>query len=322
MGISFSRKMSLLKRGLSNYFLKRPFAISFEITHCCNARCKHCHLGGRVEEKRASPQRYGELCRELKPFIAQVSGGEPMLRRDLEQIVEALKIPNGAPYIALNTNGYLLTKERYIRLHQAGVDTFSISLDFPDKRHDEFRGIPGLFNHIETFVKSLPSGKNNSITLNCVIHSDNFKDLIEMAELARKWNAKLNFSAYTFLRTDDKSYILSTEELEEFKKIIRRLLDFRQKYGVIMTSDYVFKRMTEFFRNGYLPNCCTGIKFFNVNPDGTFSPCGLIIKNYKSKKELIENFFKNNNCKYCYTSNRANCEKPAKYLFLDGLKSV
>lgn len=309
-------------RSASNLFLKRPISISFEVTHCCNAHCKHCHLGGRVEENRASPQRFGEISRELKPLVALVSGGEPMLRRDLEQIIAALKIPNRAPYIVLNTNGALLTKKKYIRLHEAGVDTFSISLDYPDERHDEFRGIPGLFNRIETLVKSLPSGKNNSITLNCVIHSYNFKDLVGIAELARKWNAKLNFSTYTCLRTNDKSYFLSTEELKEFKDIINRLLEFRQKYGVIITSDYVFKRIAEFFRNGYISECHAGIKFFNVNPNGTLSPCGLIIKNYKSKKELIEFFSKNNHCIYCYTSIRANCEKPAKYLLLDGIKSV
>lgn len=71
--------------------------------------------------------------------------------------------------------------------------------------------------------------------------------------------------------------------------------------------------MIDFFRKGYLPNCCTGKKFFNVNPDGTLSPCGLIITNYKSQKELIEKFVKNNNCGYCYTSIRANTEKLAKY---------
>lgn len=319
---SLARTISLAKRGIKNYFTKRPFCVSFEVTHNCNARCKHCHLGGPVDEERASPQKYGELCQQIKPVIAQLSGGEPLLRRDLEQIVEALSNPNRAPYIVVTTNGALLTKERYLTLREAGVDKFSISLDYPDERHDEFRGIPGLFNRIRTLIKELSSENDKAITLCCVVQSDNFRDLIRMAELAREWNVILNFSTYTPLRTHDKNYMLSSEELQEFKEIIKRLLDFKKKNKNIFTSDYVFKNMINFFNDGYIPNCRTGERFFNVNPDGTLSPCGLIITNYKSPKELNKRFSKNSTCIYCYTSIRANTEKPAKYLIKDSIKSI
>lgn len=317
-----ARTISLAKRGIKNYFTKRPFCVSFEVTHNCNARCKHCHLGGPVDEEKATPQKYGELCQQIKPVIAQLSGGEPLLRRDLEQIVEALSNPNRAPYIVVTTNGALLTKERYLTLREAGVDEFSISLDYPDERHDEFRGIPGLFNRIRTLIKELSSENDKAITLCCVVQSDNFRDLIRMAELAREWNVILNFSTYTPLRTHDKSYMLSSEELQEFKEIIKRLLDFKKKNKNIFTSDYVFKNMINFFNDGYIPNCRTGERFFNVNPDGTLSPCGLIITNYKSPKELNKRFSKNSTCIYCYTSIRANTEKPAKYLIKDSIKSI
>ena len=319
---SLGRTISLAKRGIKNYFTKRPFCVSFEVTYRCNARCKHCHLGGTVNEQRAMPQRYGELCRELKPLVAQVSGGEPLLRRDLEQIIEALKIPNRPPYIIVTTNGVLLTKERYRSLREVGVDEFSLSLDYPDERHDEFRAVPGLFNRIRTLIKELSSENDKAITLSCVVQSDNFRDLIRMAELAREWNVKLNFSTYTPLRTHDKNYMLSSKELQEFKEIIKHLLDFKKKHKKILTSDYVFKNMVDFFNNGYIHNCRTGERFFNVNPDGTLSPCGLIITNYKSQKELNKRFSKNNTCIDCYTSIRANTEKPAKYLIKDSIKSI
>lgn len=320
--IPFARIISLAKRGIKNYFTKRPFCVSFEVTHSCNARCKHCHLGGSVDEERTTPQRYGELCQQIKPVIAQLSGGEPLLRRDLEQIVEALYNPNKAPYIVVTTNGVLLTKKRYLSLREAGVDEFSLSLDYPDERHDEFRGIPGLFNRIRTLIKELSSENDKAITLSCVVQSDNFRDLIRMAELAKEWNVILNFSTYTPLRTHDKSYMLSSEELEEFKEIIKRLLDFKKKNKNIFTSDYVLKNMINFFNKGYIPNCRTGERSFNINPDGTFSPCGLIITNYKSQKELNKKFPKNNTCIYCYTSLRANTEKPVKYLIKDSIKSI
>jgi MoaA/NifB/PqqE/SkfB family radical SAM enzyme len=320
--ISRLRTAFLMGRGAVNFVLRRPYCVSFEVTHCCNAHCKHCHRGGAVEETRAASDVYGDLCRELRPVVAEVSGGEPLLRGDLEQVIEALRTPNGAPYIVVTTNAALLSEERFFSLRQAGVDEFSISLDYPDERHDDFRGIAGLFRRIESFIGSLSSPERGTITLSCVVQSDNFRDLIGIAELARAWHVKLNFSTYTHLRTHDQDYLLSTEESDELEDIISHLVGAEGKYGVMHTSDYVFDRMLRFFRDGYLPDCRAGTRFFNVNPSGTFSPCGLFTADYKSQKELNDRFSRNNNCGHCYTSIRASCEKPLKYLFTDSMRSI
>jgi MoaA/NifB/PqqE/SkfB family radical SAM enzyme len=320
---SIARTLSLSKRGIVNYLSKKPFCVSFEITYSCNARCKHCHLGGLVkEEKRATPQKFGERCRELKPVVAQVSGGEPLLRKDLEEIIEAIKVPNRAPYIVITTNGVLLTKKRYLELRKAGVDEFSLSLDYPDERHDEFRGVPGLFKKIKTLIDDLETENGKAITLSCVIQRDNFRDLIKMAELAREWNVKLNFSIYTWLRTKNKDYMLPKEELPEFKEMLNRLIKFKRKYKNIYTSDYVFRRMLYYFENGSFPQCRAGERFFVVNPDATLSPCGLIIKKYNTQEEIRRDFTGNNDCIYCYTSIRGNSERPARYLIKDNLQSL
>ena len=92
--MKFSRTMACAKRGAQNYFSKRPFCVSFEVTYRCNARCQHCHLGDPIKnEKIASPERFGELAREIRPVVAQVSGGEPLLRKDLEDIIRAIRVP-------------------------------------------------------------------------------------------------------------------------------------------------------------------------------------------------------------------------------------
>ena len=323
MKISLRRQLSLASRGAVNYFLKRPFCVSFEVTYSCNAHCKHCHLGGAIKnEKRAAPEIFGQLSRRLKPVVAQVSGGEPLLRRDLEQIIEAIKRPQAAPYIVVTTNGALLTYKRYNSLRRAGVDEFSLSLDYPDQRHDQFRGIPGLFNKIADLMEALAAEEDKAITLSCVVQSDNFRDLVKLVELARRWGVKMNFSTYTWLRTDNKNYLIPREELAEFKEVINQLLIFKKEYGTVYTSEFVFKKMIEFFEKQSLPNCRAGERFFVVNPDGGLSPCGLIIKRYKTPQEMKKQFRKSNNCSFCYTSIRANSEKPAKHLIKDSLKSL
>ncbi len=320
---SMVRNLSLVKRGARNYLTGRPLSISFEVTYSCNARCKHCHLGGNIEgEVQATAERFGELCRELQPVVAQISGGEPLLRKDLEHIVTAMRRLNRAPYIVVTTNGLLLSRKRYESLLNAGVDQFSISLDYPDERHDEFRALKGLFRRIEKLVYELKSGNGKAITLSCVVQKDNFRDLIQIAELSERWGVQVNFSTYTWLRTMDKSYVLNADDIHEFKEIVRNLMNMRKKNRNFFASKYTFDRMIQFFENGGIPECKAGEKFFIVNPDGTFSPCGLIITRYPRFEEIAEKFIPTNTCTACNTAIRSNCEKSVFNLIKDNLSSL
>jgi MoaA/NifB/PqqE/SkfB family radical SAM enzyme len=298
---------------------KRPFCVSFEVTYSCNARCRHCHLGGPVKGELATAEQYGKISRILRPVVAQLSGGEPILRRDIEDIIRAIRRKNRAPFIVLTTNGALLNKERYTRLRNAGVDEFSLSLDYPDERHDEFRGIPGLFGRIRSFVSEIRDGNNPGVTLSCVIQRDNFRDMIKLAELAREWGLRMNFSTYTWLRTKKMEYMIPREELGELREMLSRLMEFKKQYRTVFTSNYILKNVPEFFARGEIPNCSAGERFLIVNPDGTLSPCGLIIGKYRSRQEIRQDFVKTNTCGYCFTSIRGNQEKPILYHALDNL---
>jgi len=319
---AYVRTLYLAKLGILNYFINRPLCVSFEITHSCNAKCRHCHRGGPVSEHRATPQRFGEICRELRPIVVQVSGGEPLLRKDVEKVIEALKQHDGTPYIILVTNASLLTEEKFYHLREVGVDVYSISLDYPDERHDEFRNIPGLFQHIKTLIGKLDPVKYKTITLSSVVQRDNYREMLRMAELAREWNVTINFSPYTWLRTNDKGYMIPKNELPEFIAIIKKLIDFKRKYKTVRTTDSFFYDMVKFFKDESIPNCRAGERFFVINPDGTFSPCGLIITGYHSWNELKEGFTKNNTCTFCHTCIRSSTEKPLNNLIRDGLQSL
>jgi MoaA/NifB/PqqE/SkfB family radical SAM enzyme len=309
-------------RGISNSIMNRAYSISFEVTRSCNAQCKHCHLRGTIpDEVRATATDYAKRCRELKPVVAMVSGGEPLLRKDLEEIIKALKEEGKAVYITMTTNGALFNKKRYDRLREAGVDLFSLSLDYPDERHDDFRGIPGLFNKIVRLLEEIQHLEDKAITFSCVVQRDNFRDLPRIAEFARKWRVKLNLSTYTWLRTKRKEYLIPEDELGELEEIIDTLREHKKKYNTVIASEYTFTKMIEYFRNLTVGNCRAGEKFLIVNPDATLSPCGLHIGNYTSQKEIIEDFLKTNTCGSCMTSIRANTEKSFKYQIIDALRA-
>lgn len=309
--------IALARRAVANYFTRRPYCASFELTYNCNARCRHCHRGPVIRnEKLASPQRLLEICREIRPVVAIMSGGEPLIRKELPEIVRLFRTGVSPIRIFVNTNGALL-KRRYPELAEAGVDEFLISFDYPDERHDEFRAIPGLFRKIEDFVAGLSPRERSRVVLTSVFQSDNYREAPRMAEVAREWGVNINFSAYTTLRTRDEGLLIPHEEIGSFQEVVDRLLEMKEDHGHILTSDWVLQSMVRYFAGEDLGACRAGERSLVVNPDGTFSPCGLVIRDFPTREALVEGFTRHNDCVSCFTSTRANSERPARHLFLD-----
>ncbi len=313
MGVSFR----WVRRAAANYLLRQPYCVSFELTHNCNARCRHCHRGDTVEEERATPARLLEICRQLRPLVAIMSGGEPLLRPDIVEIIRTLKQGCAPLRVFVNTNAALITKDRFEELCQAGLDELLISLDYPDERHDEYRKIPGLFRRIEALVAGLDAAGRERIVLTCVLQRDNFTEALDMASLAKRWGVSINYSAYSSLRTNDRDLMIPPSQVDELREIMERLGDFKKASDTVMTSDWVLQGIVRFFERGSLGGCRAGERSLVVNPDGTLSPCGLHIRRYATRDQLLAQFTRGNNCADCYTSTRGNSERPFKYLVLD-----
>jgi MoaA/NifB/PqqE/SkfB family radical SAM enzyme len=319
---SLGRSLTLARTGITNYLFKKPMCISFEITHSCNAHCQHCHRGGDIDQVLATPAQFRERSLSLRPVVAQISGGEPLMRKDVVDIVKAVRRPDGGPYIVFVTNGALLTLDKYRELNAAGVDTYSVSLDFPDERHDEFRQVPGLFAHLKELVHEIAATGDNRINFNCVVQSRNFRDLPRVARLAHEWGAQVNFSPYTWLRTHDKKLMLSKDEIVEFKGVIAELVAFRKKHATVRTPPYFFADMVSFFETESVPDCRAGERFLVVNPDATLSPCGLIITSYPTIEAMRKGFVATNTCTSCHTCIRSNSERPVNHLVKSGVSDL
>ena len=108
---SLPQAVKLFKKGISSYRNNQPLVVSFEVTLSCNANCKHCDCGGiKSEVKQLKPVDYDKLTRLLNPPVVQISGGEPLLRKDIVDIVRAVKQSDGLPYLIFVTNGSLLNQ--------------------------------------------------------------------------------------------------------------------------------------------------------------------------------------------------------------------
>jgi MoaA/NifB/PqqE/SkfB family radical SAM enzyme len=137
--------------------------------------------------------------------------------------------------------------------------------------------------------------------------------------LALDWGVNINFSAYTPMRTNDQSLMIPPHEMEELRQVVARLRGFKQAHHNILTSDWVMEGMVQFFEGGRMTGCRAGQRFLVVNPDGTLSPCGLLVRDYATFEQMTREFTAHNDCDLCYTSSRGNSERPPRYLFLDHL---
>jgi len=238
--------------------------------------------------------------------VVQISGGEPLLRKDIVAIVKAIKQSKGIPYLILVTNGALLNEDIYLQLHEGGVNQFSISLDFPDDRHDKFRRRPGLYKRLERTIPQLARFSHRDIILNSAITKANLEDILPLAQKAMNWGVYISYSAYTSLRTGDKAYSVNDEKsLELLRKTIYALIELKRQGGYISNSEDTLLDTLKFFEQGYLPNCKAGMRFFVIMPDGSFVPCSLHRNKYCSQKEMIESFSRTNQCGGCYVAIRS-----------------
>ena len=317
--------LRIAARTARNMITKKPICIALEVTHNCTANCRHCDKGPKVDDNAICAQEYKRICEELSPAVIQIAGGEPLKRKDIVEIVRAVNNPGHPPYLVIVSNASLLTKEKYLALREAGISQFSISLDFPDSRHDDFRRIPGLFAHLNQLVPEILSTGHGDVVINTCITRANYPYLADIVRVVANWGAKLNFSTYTDLRTHNDEYNLRhPEDTSKLNSIIDEIYSNGYGRGCVMTSKKVMRRFSQFYENGKnMPNCRTGQKFLIVNPDGRLTPCAMFIEErYDSQQELIEKFADKSNCGGCYVAIRANTEKGLWELLTDNLRAL
>jgi len=268
----------------------------------------------------ADYKRYSEM---LRPGVCQISGGEPLLRDDLEDIVRAIKRPSGLPLVVCVTNSWLLDEKRYLSLKGAGVSLFSISLDFPDQRHDDFRGIPGLFAKMSELVPYLcrKYGRKD-VVLNTALTRMNFAEIPSLVAKAEEWGTQISFSAYSVLRTGDQSLcITSPEDLALLRSHIEWAKEHKRHSDVILNSRWILEQTYQFFARGGRRGCQAARRFIVVRPDGLLNGCSMFPHlKFRSRREAVKGFADTRkSCDQCYVSIRASTERPLIRLIQDNL---
>jgi MoaA/NifB/PqqE/SkfB family radical SAM enzyme len=311
--VPFFDSLRIIARGSRNWPAGRPIVVSFEVTDACTCYCKHCDHGGpRDESKNLKPADYRLYMNALRPCVVQISGGEPLMRDDVVEIASAIKQGSTPPYLILVSNWSHMTPEKYAALRKAGVDQFSVSLDFPDERHDAFRGYPGLFEHLRSLVPKLAAEGHDDIVMNSCITSENLPEINRLADMAKAWGVNICFSAYSAKRINSRAYSLDdASQIAILNSELDRIESRRDQTNWIVNAPTTLQATRQFFRDGRMPGCRAGHRFLVVTSDGWLQPCSMVFKRYRleDRERMVREFTATNTCDECYVSIRSYLDK-------------
>jgi pyrroloquinoline quinone biosynthesis protein E len=245
-----------------------------ELTYKCPLRCVYCsnplHMGEHTSElDTANWIRVLDEAAELGVIHTHFSGGEPLLRDDLPDMIHAAR--KADLYTDISTSAFTATREKFLELKNAGLDSVQVSLLDSNKEGNDFiAGTPSFeqkCNAIET-AKSL----GFPVTLNCVLHRHNMDRMTELLDMAIAWGVErieLAHVQYVGWAFENRAALLPTrEQLTSAKVIAARYVEkTRGKMFVLhVLPDYYQAK----------PKACLagwGNQFITVAPDGAVLPC-------------------------------------------------
>ena len=254
---------------------RRPLLVHFEVTMRCNARCDFCdYWKTPAAARRDELTTFADIARFFNPMLVTFTGGEPTLRRDLEDVVAAVCAAVRVRYVTLITHGALMTPERGAALRAAGVDQFNFSLDYIDGRHDAARGIPGLTDKIFRTVAGMRALGVDNVRFNTVIKTDNLDQVMPLLSRARELGCGVNFSVYTDFKNGNREHLIRPEQLRVVEALVAELLAVKRRHrGVIINSDYYLEQIPRYLRGEMTEPCRSGIRTIHVDPAGRVRRC-------------------------------------------------
>jgi len=307
-----------------------PLVIFLALTEKCNLKCKICNIGRDGQGKGKS-----ELSKEkIFVFLSDAAsmgvkiialwGGEPLLNKDLEEVVNEIHRLKMSTYLV--TNGYLLNESKVSELVRCKINSVSVSIDDPfAETHDEIRGIKGAFEKICKGVRMLKEkgGDEIKVGINMVVSRENYKEILKMLDLAISLKAEwvkflpVHFGyPYNHREFGDKELMPTEEQIDEIHRSMKELQREVKKNGLYTNSEVYLDTFREFFRGEYvLKNCYAGYLCCNVDSFGDVTQCSLdpriagnireksFRKIWKSEKfKAIRNDHNQKLCGHCWVS--------------------
>lgn len=253
----------------------------FYVTRRCNMSCKHCWVDvirtGSLTKEVTIEQLRDVLyeAKELGLRCFKITGGEPFTRKGLINALIELGTDLGLS-MYIETNGSFIDEDeaRFLEGRAVGI---SISLDFPDERHDEFRRFQGAFNRAIQAMKLL---SKHSISWLCImtVTRENFADIPALAKLVISLGA-------TVLKVHPCLALGRAKGLEEklltpveCLKLVRVVAQLDRIYEGKVVTSVPLALVTPYFawpRPLRIGGVCHYKNLLSILPDGSVALCGI-----------------------------------------------
>ena len=252
-----------------------PVAVLLEVTHRCPLQCPYCSNPVELDKPKAelSTEEWVRVLNEMADLgVLQVhfSGGEPMARKDIVELVQAAT--DAGLYSNLITSGVTLTRDKLEALADAGLCHVQISFQAND---------PVLANRVGGYrnghAKKLEAARHTRavglpLTVNAVMHRQNLHELPDMIDMAVEMGAHrievANVQYYGWALKNRAALMPTMDQIEECNRVVA---EAEERLKGVLAIDYV---VPDYY--AVRPKTCMGgwgRQFFNISPAGKVLPC-------------------------------------------------
>ncbi len=252
----------------------RPYTLVAELTYQCPLRCVYCsnpveytrHADGLAT---ADWLRVFREAEELGVVQLHLTGGEPLLRDDLEALIEGARAND--LYTNLITSGIPLSRERLARFRSLGLDNVQVSIqDVAAPSSDRIAGARTFDRKIEVarWVKEL----GFPLTLNVVLHRENLgrvEEIVALAEVLSADRLELANTQYVgWALVNRRALLPTTGQLDRARRVSAAAHQrLRGKMEILFVMPDYYSEFPKACMDGW------GRRFIVVSPDGLVLPC-------------------------------------------------
>jgi len=260
------------------YSVFQPSLISWNLTRRCNLKCPHCYLeAGDAEETELTTAECHALIDEFKSLGTEMlilTGGEPLLRRDIYEI--ASHASSTGMWVVMGTNGVLVNDHVADKMIECGVRGVGISIDSVDAaKHNAFRGGPNAW---ELSVRALDicTRKGLEVLVQTTLTSMNVNEIGQLIQFAKERGA-WSFNLYFLVQTG-RGQEMNDLSAEETERILRDLARSQTEYKPMLVRAKCapqYKQIAYDLGLGGLESggCMAGTEYCRIMPSGDVTPC-------------------------------------------------
>ena len=256
-----------------------PLVVSWNLTRKCNLKCSHCYINATASElpnelnTEESKRLIDQISEVSRPLLI-LSGGEPLLRKDVFELIR-YGTEKGLR-MGLGSNGGLIDAKVAKELKEAGIKTVSISLDSSrPEQHDEFRGVNGSWKKAVNAIKALREN-NVLVQVNTTLTQQNYGEIEEILSLVEEIGVE-NFHLF-FLVPTGRGAKMADISPAMYESMIKNTFakTAKHKLNVRPSCAPQFMRIAKDMgldMRQWIRGCIAGLYYCRVYPNGDITPC-------------------------------------------------